>query len=424
MLERYYLRPQCIDRTRACWLAEPIERYVSWLSERGYAARSIFHRVPMLVHFARFAEVRGAKSFDDLPAQVRPFAEDWLKQRGGNCRDEVARRRVFGAARSPVEQMLQLVLPEYAPGSARRDRPAPEPFYEHAPQFFSYLRDERGLKESSITHYRGSLRAFESYCQEHRISAFAGISSVVLSSFITTHAPHLSSTGRRDLCCTLKVFLKYLFREGIVARDLAESVGAPYAYRLAEIPRSISWEEVRRMLEAVERRTATGKRDYAILLLLVTYGLRAREVAALTLEDIDWKRERLRIPERKAGHSTAFPLSPLVGNAIVEYLQHGRPETNDRRLFFGATAPWRPLERNAVGQRASYYLHKAGIPVARPGSHTLRHTCVQRLVDAEFHFKTIGDYVGHANPASTQIYTKVAVAALREVAMGDGEAIL
>ena len=178
------------------------------------------------------------------------------------------------------------------------------------------------------------------------------------------------------------------------------------------------------MLEHVDRRTAAGKRDYAILLLLVTYGLRAREVAALTLDDLDWKRDRLRIPEWKAGHSTAYPLSPTVGTALVDYLQHGRPSTTERHVFFRVLAPRAPLTTHAVASRAAYYLNRAGVVGPRLGSHTLRHTCVQRLVDADIPFAVIGQYVGHRAPESTETYAKVATAALREVALGDGEAIL
>jgi integrase len=195
-------------------------------------------------------------------------------------------------------------------------------------------------------------------------------------------------------------------------------------YRLAGLPRSITWDEVRRVLEVVDRRTPTGKRDYAILLLLVTYGLRAREVAALTLDDCDWRRERLRVPERKADHSTAYPLSPLVGAALLDYLQHGRPTTTARQVFFRVVAPVTPLGHAAVSSRAAHYLRKAGVVVPRPGSHTLRHTCVQRLVDADFSLKVIGDYVGHRSPASTEIYSKVAIEALRKVALGDGEEVI
>src|SRR5206468_2383327 len=148
------------------------------------------------------------------------------------------------------------------------------------------------------------------------------------------------------------------------------------------------------------------------------------EVAALTLDDIDWKLERFHVRERKAGHSTVYPLSATVGESVLDYLQHGRPKTNVRELFLRAVAPYIPLTWNAASLRAKHYLRKAGIDVPRPGSHTLRHTCVQRLVDAHLSFKTIGDYVGHRTPDATSIYAKVSIESLREVAMGNGEEIL
>ena len=180
------------------------------------------------------------------------------------------------------------------------------------------------------------------------------------------------------------------------------------------------------MLHKVDRRSPVGKRDYAILLLLVTYGLRAREVGALTLDDIDWKRDRLDVRARKAGHSTAYPLAPPVGGeALLDYLKQRRPETPERAVFFRAYAPYTPLSRVAVSMRAKWYLRKAGINVPRPGSHTLRHSCVQRLVDSGFSLKTIGDFVGHRSPDATKIYAKVNVHALRRgVALGDGEEVL
>jgi integrase len=215
-----------------------------------------------------------------------------------------------------------------------------------------------------------------------------------------------------------------LYRENILTKDFSSVVEHPLTYRLSNVPRSITWDEVRRMLDAVDKRTPRGKRDHAILLLLVTYGLRAREVAALTLDDFDWRNEHLRIPERKAGHSTLYPLSPIVGQAILDYLKMGRPQTTDRHIFFRTCAPRAPMTQPAVSGTASRYLQKAGIAVSRPGSHTLRHTCVQRLVDADVSFKVIGDYVGHRGPAATRIYSKVAIESLREVGCGDGEEVL
>jgi site-specific recombinase XerD len=113
-----------------------------------------------------------------------------------------------------------------------------------------------------------------------------------------------------------------------------------------------------------------------------------------------------------------------VGEAILDYLKNGRPKTTDRHVFFRSYAPPGPLGAPAISERAAHYLRRTGVKVPRPGSHTLRHTCVQRLVDAHFSLKDIGDYVGHGSPDSTKIYSKVDVETLREVALGNGEEVL
>ena len=422
MLEHYFVKPDTIDEIRNCWLGEPIEQYVVWLAEQGYATRNIHRRVPLLKQFAQFAWQQGARSFDALPAQVEPFVSHWMAERDSG--QSAARTRRFRSEiRGPVEQLLALILPEFV-GRGRSRRIIKEPFVSQAPGFFPYLREERGLRETTIAQYRHWLVCLDDYLSRIQLEALHELSPAVLSAFVIDTAREMSKNTMTGLCCSLRVFLRYLHREGLVGRDLALSIEAPQQRRLASIPRSISWDEVRLMLEAVDQRTAVGKRDYAILLLLISYGLRAREVAALTLEDIDWERERLLVPERKAGHCTAYPLSAVVGEALLVYLKEVRPKTTERQIFFRAHAPYTPLHWNVIGNRATYYLRKAGIRVHRPGSHTLRHTCVQRLIDAEFPLKTIGDYVGHGSPRSTEIYSKVAIETLREVALGDGEALL
>jgi site-specific recombinase XerD len=117
-------------------------------------------------------------------------------------------------------------------------------------------------------------------------------------------------------------------------------------------------------------------------------------------------------------------LAATVGEAILDYLRLGRPQTTERALFFRAFAPYTPVSGVAVSLRAKFYLRKSGVNVPRPGSHTLRHTCVQHLVDSGFSLKTIGDFVGHQTPDATKIYAKVNIEALREVALGDGEEVL
>jgi site-specific recombinase XerD len=419
MLEMYFVRPQTVDRIRASWIGAEVERYVDWLAEHGYAVRCVLWRVPMLVAFGEFARARGAGTVEELPEHVEPFVAEWVT--GHHRHRRVGARESAREIRGPVEQMLAVVVPGFVGrGRARRRNP----FVDALPGFFEYLAAERGLRPASLRNYQHHLRHFESYLAT--IGAeLAEVSPPILSAFIADRAAAgLARTTLRDGCGVLRVFLRYAHREGVLRSDLSAVMEWPQAYRLSEIPRSITWSEVREVLAGVDRRSPAGKRDYAILLLLVSYGLRGREVAALTLDDIDWKRERLAVPERKAGHSTAFPLSASVGEAIIDYLRHGRPQTGSRRVFFRAVAPVEPIGPAAVSARARHYLLKAGVPVVRPGSHTLRHTCVQRLVEADFSLKTIGDFVGHRSAKSTEIYAKVAVESLREVALGDGEEVL
>jgi integrase/recombinase XerD len=421
MLEKYFVRQETIDGIRASWVGVPVEKYVEWLSGNGYAARNVFRRVPRLIQFGEFARLQGATKWDELPRHIEGFATFWLEKHGQGCKNIEARKRVLREATNPLNQMLRLILT----GSAGVGPPNNAiPFCRSVPGFFDHLRNERGLSEATIYRYRHSLHRFEGDLQKVGLQDLSDLSPLVLTAFVTDRSPRMVKTSLRDLCGTLRVFLRYLHRERIVPKDLSDSGESPRIYRLSTLPRSITWEEVRHLLDVVDHRTSIGERDYAILVLLVTYGLRGHEVAALTLDDIDWRAERLRIPERKAGHSTAYPLSSTVGAAILDYLKHGRPKTSDRHVFFRTMAPFGPITSGAVSSRASHYLKKAGIKVARPGSHTLRHTCVQRLVDAEFSLKIIGDYVGHRVPSSTEIHAKVAVDALREVASGDGEAIV
>ena len=421
MIEHYFLKPKTCDRIRASWLGEPIQRYVTWLHEHGYVARNVFRRVPTLMQFASYAQDRGAKTWADLPAHVETFVEQLAHERGVNCRDEGARQSLARNLRNPIQQMLRLVLPDFA---GNRREHLPFPFVGEAPGLCGYLQQERGISANTLHNYQYCLRSLETYLKSIGVAKLNQISPPILSAFVTARGQEWGKSALKGLCSSLRVFLTYLHRERLLARDLSPSVQGPKSYRLAGIPRSIQWSDVQRMLEGVDRRTGLGKRDYAILLLLVTYGLRSREIAALTLEDLDWEQERLRVPERKAGHSTAYPLSPIVGEAILDYLKNGRPKTADRHVFFRSYAPPGPLMAPAVSERAAQYLRRAGVKVPRPGSHTLRHTCVQRLVDAHFSLKAIGDYVGHGSPDSTKIYSKVDVEALREVALGHGEEAL
>jgi site-specific recombinase XerD len=421
MLENYFVRPTTLDRIRSSWIFPAIEQYVGWMGEQRYTERSVLHRVPVLIRFGEYAKAHGASELTHLPEHVEPFVQAWVRERARG-RGSARARKAGQEVRNPICQMLRLAVPGYlGPG---RPRKPDNPFEREAPGFLAYLVEEKGLRPRSVQQYRFHLRQFAIYLERIGAEDLRKLSPAVLSGFIAEYGRRVAWTTLRNACGTLRVFLRYLHREGMLTKDLSSLVEFPQSYRNASIPRSISWEQVEQVLAAVDRRSACGKRDYAMLLLLATYGLRACEVAALTLDDLDWRNERLTIRDRKAGNTTTYPLSTVVGAAIIDYLENARPTTTYREVFIRAAAPLAPIGHAAVVARAGHFIRKAGISVPRAGSHVLRHSCVQRLLNAHFSLKQIGDYVGHRNASSTQIYSKIAVEQLREVAIGDGEDVL
>ena len=420
MLEHYYSRPATVDRIRALWLGSAISRYAEWMTEQQVARSSALFRLQTLVLFDRFVTYRNVRSFDELPDQIEPFIEEWRRTRGQRPHTASCRRALRAGPRRTLEQLLRLCVPGFV-GTTRRQ---PWPLRDLAPGFLEHLRDERGLRPDTMRGYEHHLRVFERFLQSEATSDLTTLTPAIVGRFLVESTTGLSPLGRQGRAGVLRVLLRYLHRQGILTSDLSRAVPRGHTYKQAAIPRAIPWSEIERVMAGVDRRSTCGKRDYAVLMLLATYGLRSQEIAALELSALDWPRSRFHVLGRKAGNSTTYPLSAPVGEAIIDYLRNGRPQCEDRHVFVSLTAPFRGVGHSAISARAGLYLRRAGIQVRRPGSHTFRHSCVQRLVEADVPFKQIGDYVGHRSETATQVYAKVALHKLRALTLGDAEDVL
>jgi integrase/recombinase XerD len=204
MLERCFVRPTTVDRLRSSWLGEPLDRYVGWLTKEGYAARNVYHRVPIVIQFGAFATARGVHTIAELPAQVDDFVEYWISRHDHRRQIKPTRETLRKEIRGPVEQFLRVAIPGFqGRGRARRRLT------------LQYLREERGLRDATLDGYSHHLLRFEEYLRSIQLDALSGLSPVVLSSFITDTSHGLSKKSIGDRCGILRVFLRYLYRERV-----------------------------------------------------------------------------------------------------------------------------------------------------------------------------------------------------------------
>jgi integrase len=183
-------------------------------------------------------------------------------------------------------------------------------------------------------------------------------------------------------------------------------------------PKTIAWSEVRRLLRSIEPRRGHGARDRAVILMMVMYGFGAAEVAALDLDDIDWKRSIVRLRRPKTGSATTLPLLPAVGRALAEYISDWRPRhATTRAVFVMHRMPHDRLTTSAIRHRVADQGKKAGLAIPRLSGHVLRHTHASRQIDLGAPPKVVSDILGHSDPSSTSVYVRVAFRRLRAIAL-------
>jgi site-specific recombinase XerD len=285
--------------------------------------------------------------------------------------------------------------------------------------FTRYLANERGLSEASIENYSGFARRF----LEERFGTeppeppnFSLLAQPDVTSFVLRHAPSYSH-GRNLLMTTaLRSFFRYLLLRDQIVTNLAGTVPKVANWSLQSLPKSMEPEQVQQLLKQCNRRTPVGKRDYALLLLLARLGLRAGEIAHLSLDAIDWEAGEI-ILFGKSRRVDRLPLPCDVGKAIVAYLKSGRPTCSSRHLFIQARAPYDGFKPRTVSCLVRRSLRRAGLTPPRGGAHLLRHTLAKQMLRRGATLTEIGQVLRHQNVDTTAIYAKVDLDALGSLAL-------
>jgi integrase len=240
-----------------------------------------------------------------------------------------------------------------------------------------------------------------------------------VDALIVERRRHWSLRTLLDLCGALRGFLRFLYLTGRLKADLSGAIMAPRIRRNARPPRALPWEDVQRILRGIERTTAVGRRDYALLLMMSLYGCGAGEITGVKLENIDWQAATVRLTRPKTGVEILLPLLPAVARALADYLRRGRPKhAPTRAVFVRFKPPHIALAGSAAVQHIlSRWAARAGVKAAFLGSHALRHTHACRQMELGTRPKLIGDILGHRDPESTSAYMRVAIERLRGLSL-------
>ena len=415
MFDTLFTCTKSINRYLAAPLSEARQRYLAHCRDNGASRQTL--RATAACQFRLVALVDLERAGAVTVSQVEEAADTWSFPGGRQSRRPASRevRQWF------IGHSIRWL--RFA-GRLEEGKPVRHAHMATVAAFAGRMRRERGWSEATVTVCCSKLNMFFDWLQGREASAamfgLADIDAFVAS--LKLGGKHGRITINDYLQC-LRSFCRFAERQGWCAPGTADGIAPSRFHRDEKVPQGLARADVLRLLATAEGGSADDRRDRAVLLLLVVYGLRAGEIAGLRLDDIDWKQEIIRVRRPKPGRTHVYPLSPEVAEAVLRYLADIRPDRPERSVFLTMQAPVRPVTSKVV----SGIVRKRMKPLAidgKQGPHRLRHTVAQHLLDQGLSMKAISDYLGHGSMASTAIYAKVDVDALRDVAEIDLEGLI
>jgi site-specific recombinase XerD len=383
-------------------VAGPLAPYADGFAEdlavKGYAASTVAEHVRLIAQLSRWMADQSLEVGELKPSGVEQFVQV----------------RTDRLAHRPLEPLLDYLRRiGLVPPPARPAPPEPTVVGGLLSIYRRYLLDERGLLETTVQDYERRARVFLSQRTSRSELPFNDLTAAEIKQFVLRECERRSVGSAKCLTKALRSLLRFAFVEGWTATDLTTAVPAVANWQASALPRALDAQRVALLVGSCDRSTATGRRDYAILHLLTRLGLRAGEVAGLELGDVSWRRGELLI-RGKGRRQERLPLPVDVGEALCDYLRHGRPRAECRRLFLRARAPICGLTVAAIECVVRLACIRAGLPAVGP--HRLRHTAATEMLRNGASLLEIGQVLRHRSQATTAIYAKVDRSALRGLA--------
>lgn len=306
-----------------------------------------------------------------------------------------------------------------------KDLPWVESFKPTTDKFISYLKEDKGNKPQTVIDYERTLKRFTNYLHSIGIDSFELLAPEHISSFLTTSIPDVVRC-LKSLLSHLRVFLQYLYMNGITKDDLSLFIPrSNVLLKRRRIPSTWTREDIDKILACIDLASPVGKRDYAIILLVARLGIRVSDVIRLEFDNIKWDKNCIQISQYKTNEPLILPLFEDVGQAIIDYVKNGRPASDLKLVFITHKPPFQKFsDNNHLYSMFNKYLHKSGIEVTpdkNHGMHTLRHSLATELLRKEIPLPVISEILGHKSLETTMQYLRVDVDQLRYCTLVEDE---
>ena len=410
MLEQVFTDRAAVARWRAGPLGTYLDAFVSEAISFGYTRGSLRGWFVVLRDLERWLS-RGALSVGDLDEAL---LEGFLAERKRRRRRAGAAR--CGAVGKPTVQLLLDHLRRQGVVAAAKPRVDTSPLSVLHDAYAAHLLETRGLTAVTVRDYWGVVQPFLLECFGGGALRLRALTAEDVFGFLQRHARDRTPGRARFVVTALRSFFRFLFQQGHTDTDLTGAVPTVRSWRLSGLPKYIGPEEVERVIEGCDAARSVGRRDRAVLLLIARLGLRAGEVMALALDDLNWRSGVLTV-RGKGGYRDPMPLPADVGQALASYLREDRPRCGAREVFVRSRAPHRPFARpSTVGTIVRRALQRVGLDPPFKGAHLLRHSLATGMLRGGASMAEIGQILRHRSPQTTEIYAKVDIDSLGAIA--------
>jgi integrase/recombinase XerD len=409
MFDQLFQHPHALARHRDGPLSEERRKYLAHCASQQMAVLTLRHIAIYTLVVVKVLHLADRPGELITAEEIEVEAKRWARHRSKPPKRQILEHARLSFQRNAL-RWLQFL------GRLQPTATAPRPYAEQIAQFTDFQLRERGLSPNTVERDNRTLHRFLSQLEQAG-RQLRTLSITQVDELLATKIGEANWTRRyiSTWVSILRPFLRFAERRGWCRPGLADAMMVPRVFRHESLPVGPSWEDVKRLLASAEGGRPVDIRDRAMLMLLAVYGLRAGEVAALSLGDFDWEQEVLTVRHGKTRRPRIYPLCHPVGDAVLRYLREVRPRSDRREVFLTVRAPFRPLAF-ALGAMVQRRLRALGLTLPRYGPHALRHACATHLLSQGLSLKEIGDHLGHRSPEATCIYAKVDLTALRTVA--------